>query len=99
MAEAHDIEAVVFDILGTMVDEPGGLRAAIRDAVPASDDASVARLLTVWQELQSRESPREARECGNGIVPRFQALTPRWPVELVAALTVTKHRRTWPQPH
>lgn len=50
MAETYDIEVVVFDVLGTMVDEPGGLRAAIRDAVPASDDASVDHLLTFWQE-------------------------------------------------
>ncbi|WP_199435314.1 haloacid dehalogenase type II [Qaidamihabitans albus] len=57
MAQIRDIEAVVFDVLGTMVDEPGGLRAEIRDAIPASDDASVDELLTVWQEhveLQQR---------------------------------------------
>ncbi|MGP4048014.1 haloacid dehalogenase type II [Streptomyces sp. 2A115] len=50
MAEACDIEVVVFDVLGTVVDEPGGLRAAVREAVPASDDASVDQLLTVWQK-------------------------------------------------
>ena len=50
MLEAPDIEVVVFDVLGTMVDEPGGLRAAIRDAVPGSDDAFVNQMLSVWQE-------------------------------------------------
>jgi 2-haloacid dehalogenase len=55
-----DIEVVVFDVLGTMVDEPGGLRAAIRGAVPAADDASVDRLLTVWQGHVEREQRRIA---------------------------------------
>ncbi|MEV0555624.1 haloacid dehalogenase type II [Streptomyces sp. NPDC050597] len=62
MAEACDIEVVVFDILGTMVDEPGGLRAVIREAVPASDDASVDQLLTVWRNHVEREQQRIARE-------------------------------------
>ncbi|MEU6715342.1 haloacid dehalogenase type II [Nonomuraea sp. NPDC046802] len=50
MAEIRDIEVVVFDVLGTLVDEPGGLRAAVRDAVSASDDASVDVLVTLWQQ-------------------------------------------------
>ncbi|MCT2591640.1 haloacid dehalogenase type II [Streptomyces sp. N2-109] len=62
MAEACDIEVVVFDILGTMVDEPGGLRAALRDALPASDapsaTVSVEQLLTVWQEHVEHEQQR-----------------------------------------
>lgn len=62
MAEAHDIEVVVFDVLGTMVDEPGGLRAAIRDAVPGSDDASVDQLLTVWREHVEHEQQRIEEE-------------------------------------
>jgi len=49
MAEIRDIEVVVFDILGTLVDEASGLRAAIREAVPEPDDASVDQLLTLWQ--------------------------------------------------
>jgi 2-haloacid dehalogenase len=62
MADACDIEVVVFDVLGTMVDEPGGLRAAIRDAVPASDDASVDQLLTVWREHVEHEQQRIEEE-------------------------------------
>lgn len=62
MAEACDIEVVVFDVLGTMVDEPGGLRAAIRDAVPASDDASVDQLLSVWREHVEHEQRRIEEE-------------------------------------
>lgn len=38
-----------------MVDEPGGLRAAIRDAVPASHAASVDQLLGVWHEYVERQ--------------------------------------------
>lgn len=62
MAEAYGIEVVVFDILGTMVDEPGGLRAAIRDAVPGVDDTSVEQLLTVWRDHVEREQQRIAEE-------------------------------------
>lgn len=53
-----DIEVVVFDVLGTLVDEPSGLRAEIRDAVPASDDASIDELLTMWQEQVELEQQR-----------------------------------------
>ncbi|MFI6279823.1 haloacid dehalogenase type II [Streptomyces sp. NPDC050988] len=62
MAEAYGVEVVVFDILGTMVDEPAGLRAAIRDAVPAADDASVEQLLTVWRDHVEREQQRIAEK-------------------------------------
>ena len=58
MAEVGDIEVIVFDVLGTLVDEPGGLRAAIREAVPASDDATVDELLTAWQQHVELEQQR-----------------------------------------
>ncbi|KIF75082.1 HAD family hydrolase [Streptomyces sp. 150FB] len=57
----RDIEAVVFDVLGTLVDEHGGLRAEIRDALPAPDDASVDELLTLWQRHLAREQQRIER--------------------------------------
>lgn len=65
-----DIDVVVFDILGTLVDEPGGLRAEIRDALPASDggsddgsdDDSVDELLAVWQ----RHVESAQRRIGQG---------------------------------
>lgn len=68
MAEASDIEVVVFDVLGTMVDERGGLGAAVRDAVPAYDDASVDELVDVWLEHVEREQQRiedESRAYAN----------------------------------
>ncbi|MGW5645641.1 haloacid dehalogenase type II [Saccharopolyspora sp. NPDC003752] len=61
MAEIRDVEVVVFDVLGTLVDEPSGLRAAIREAVPASDDAAVDELLASWLEHVEREQQRIAQ--------------------------------------
>ncbi|MBR8641300.1 haloacid dehalogenase type II [Streptomyces tuirus] len=58
MAEIRGIEAVVFDVLGTLVDEPRGLRAAIREATPASDDAVVDELVTSWQQHGERQQQR-----------------------------------------
>jgi 2-haloacid dehalogenase len=58
MVEIFDIEVVVFDVLGTLVDEPSGLRAEIRDAVPASDHASVDELLALWQQHRELEQQR-----------------------------------------
>lgn len=58
MADADAIEVIVFDVLGTMVDEPGGLRTAIRETVTASDDASADQLLTVWQNHVEHEQQR-----------------------------------------
>ncbi|MFC4561099.1 haloacid dehalogenase type II [Nocardiopsis mangrovi] len=69
MAEIRDmdIDVVVFDVLGTLVDEPGGLRTAIRDAVSAPDDASggaaetsVDELLLLWQRHIEDEQRRIA---------------------------------------
>ncbi|NGO67677.1 haloacid dehalogenase type II [Streptomyces boncukensis] len=58
MAGIRDIEVVVFDVLGTMIDEPGGLRAALREAAPASDEAALDGLLAVWQGHVEREQRR-----------------------------------------
>jgi 2-haloacid dehalogenase len=58
VGEICDIEVVVFDVLGTLVDEPSGLRAEIRAAVPAADDASVDALLTSWQQHLELEQQR-----------------------------------------
>ncbi|ATL71929.1 haloacid dehalogenase type II [Nocardia terpenica] len=58
MAGICDIEVVVFDVLGTLVDEASGVRAALRDAVPAADDAVLDELLTVWQQHVEFEQQR-----------------------------------------
>ncbi|MBF6061436.1 haloacid dehalogenase type II [Nocardia terpenica] len=58
MAGICDIEVVVFDVLGTLVDEASGVRAALRDAVPAADDAALDELLAVWQQHVEFEQQR-----------------------------------------
>jgi 2-haloacid dehalogenase len=41
-----------------MVDEPGGLRTAIHEAVPGVVDVDADRLLAEWQEHVEREQRR-----------------------------------------
>ncbi|MFF1269889.1 haloacid dehalogenase type II [Streptomyces anulatus] len=57
MAELK-IDAVVFDVLGTLVDEPAGLRAGIRALTPSPDAAGTERLLLLWQRYIEREQRR-----------------------------------------
>ncbi|WP_448712891.1 haloacid dehalogenase type II [Microbacterium profundi] len=44
-----DVDLVVFDVLGTLVDEPTGLRTAIREAFPHADASEVRSLAESWQ--------------------------------------------------
>ncbi|WP_432166571.1 haloacid dehalogenase type II [Streptomyces sp. bgisy031] len=53
-----EIGAVVFDVLGTLVDEPAGIRNGIRALEPSLDDPSVEQLLSLWQEHIEREQRR-----------------------------------------
>ncbi|MFJ9174416.1 haloacid dehalogenase type II [Streptomyces sp. NPDC102360] len=57
-----EIDALVFDVLGTLVDEPAGIRAGIRQLVPALADsdseAEVDKLLALWQQHIEREQQR-----------------------------------------
>ncbi|MEU6117343.1 haloacid dehalogenase type II [Streptomyces sp. NPDC047117] len=53
-----EIDAVVFDVLGTLVDEPAGLRAGIRALDRSLDDAGTERLLSLWQRHIEREQRR-----------------------------------------
>jgi 2-haloacid dehalogenase len=46
---ASNIDAVVVDVLGTLVDEPAGIRAGIRNLDPSLDDLAVDDLLQRWQ--------------------------------------------------
>ncbi|MGW7589250.1 haloacid dehalogenase type II [Streptomyces sp. f51] len=54
------IDAVVFDVLGTLVDEPSGLRAGIGALTPspALDSPGTERLLLLWQRHIEREQRR-----------------------------------------
>ncbi|MEU5061554.1 MULTISPECIES: haloacid dehalogenase type II [unclassified Streptomyces] len=53
-----EIDAVVFDVLGTLVDEPAGIRNGIRELDPSLDDLSVERLFSLWQQHIEREQRR-----------------------------------------
>lgn len=48
MTSHHDIDVVVFDILGTMVDEPGGVRRGLRALLPDTDGARTSELVETW---------------------------------------------------
>ncbi len=43
-----EVEVVVFDVLGTLVDEPAGLRAGLRAALPAVSETEQDGLLERW---------------------------------------------------
>lgn len=51
-------DALVFDVLGTLVDEPAGLRAGIRAFDPSLDEPGVERLLARWQRHVEEEQRR-----------------------------------------
>ncbi|QHC23209.1 haloacid dehalogenase type II [Streptomyces sp. GS7] len=53
-----EIDAVVLDVLGTLVDEPAGIRAGIRELDPSLDDPRIEQLLTLWQEHIDHEQRR-----------------------------------------
>ncbi|WEV25301.1 haloacid dehalogenase type II [Streptomyces sp. 71268] len=52
------IDALVFDVLGTLVDEPRGLRTGLRRLAPTHDEAETERLLTLWQRHIERQQRR-----------------------------------------
>ncbi|MFE6997192.1 haloacid dehalogenase type II [Microbacterium sp. NPDC057659] len=53
----HGIEVVVFDVLGTLVDEPGGLAAQIA----ATGEEDPARWVDDWQQYVADQQARIAR--------------------------------------
>ncbi|MGP4016011.1 haloacid dehalogenase type II [Saccharopolyspora sp. 5N708] len=55
------IEAVVVDVLGTLVDEPAGLRAGIRTIAPSVDETGLEELLGLWQRHIEQEQQRILR--------------------------------------
>jgi 2-haloacid dehalogenase len=77
------VDAVVFDVLGTLVDEPAGLRAGIAAAAPALDVTSVEELLGVWQHHIAREQER--------IVAGQRSFVPSEVLDAEAAALVAQH--------
>ncbi|MDX3802221.1 haloacid dehalogenase type II [Streptomyces sp. AK04-3B] len=53
-----EIDAIVFDVLGTLVDEPAGIRAGIRALDPSLDDPRIEQLSLLWQQHIAREQRR-----------------------------------------
>lgn len=49
MQPMPEVDVIVFDVLGTLVDEPEGLRAAIREATSNADAGAIQILLEAWQ--------------------------------------------------
>ncbi|MDP3949219.1 haloacid dehalogenase type II [Microbacterium sp.] len=61
MLQPTDIDVVVFDVLGTLVDEPRGLRSAIREAFPQADARQVQSLTESWQRYIADQQAEIAR--------------------------------------
>ncbi|MFD3523114.1 haloacid dehalogenase type II [Streptomyces sp. NPDC058653] len=83
MPEIRDIDVVVFDVLGTLVDEPSGLRTEIRAALPEAADAAVDELLVLWQ----RHVEAEQRRIAQGLRPYANSGT----IDAEAARRVAEH--------
>lgn len=82
MPSQADIDFVVFDILGTLVNEPGGLHNSVRELAPAGGGGRVDDLVEVWQSYvadQQREILDGRRPYANSDVVDREA------AELVAA--------------
>lgn len=60
-----EIDAVVIDVLGTLVDEPAGLRAGLRELAPSLDGSGIEKLLALWQQHIAREQ----RDVVDGVRP------------------------------
>ncbi|OEV10031.1 haloacid dehalogenase type II [Streptomyces nanshensis] len=61
MAGIHDIEVVVFDVLGTLIDEESGFRAEVQAMADASAAADAEDLLALWLRRRESEERRVRR--------------------------------------
>ncbi|MYX96848.1 haloacid dehalogenase type II [Streptomyces sp. SID486] len=53
-----EIDAIVFDVLGTLVDEPTGIGDGIRELDLSLDEPGIERLVSLWQQHVGREQRR-----------------------------------------
>lgn len=58
--DVTDFDVIVFDVLGTLVDEPTGLQSAIRAAVPTASPDTVEALTDHWQRYIAEQQSRIA---------------------------------------
>lgn len=78
MSSHPNIDVIVFDILGTMVDQPGGIRRGVRTLLPDIDDARTGELVEVWQghvDEQQQEVLAGRRSYANSTVIDLAAAT------------------------
>lgn len=78
MTSRPDLEVIVFDILGTMVDEPSGIRRGLRTLLPDVDDARTSELVALWQrhvDEQQREVLAGRRPYAGSTVIDLEAAT------------------------
>ena len=78
MTARPDIDVIVFDILGTMVDEPGGIIRGVRALLPNVDDETASELVAVWHshvDEQQREVLAGRRPYANSTVIDLEAAT------------------------
>lgn len=109
IARPFPIEAVVFDVLGTLVDEPAGIRSAIAAAAPSLDGPAVEELLGLWQDHVAREQQRivdGARPFvpsdvvdaeAAALVAQRAGVTD--PAAVTTLATVTERLSPWPDAH
>lgn len=82
MSDFGDIDAVVFDVLGTMVDEPSGLRSAIAEAAPSCGGAALDALVATWQ--------RHVESAQHAIAQGHRAYAPSGVIDAEAAERVVE---------
>jgi 2-haloacid dehalogenase len=101
-----DVDVIVFDILGTMVDEPSGIRRGLRTLLPSLDEAGTNELLAVWHghvEEQQREVLAAHRPYASSTVidleaaDRVAAAAAIRDVDAIRALAASAQRlEPWP---
>ncbi len=78
MTSPPDVDVIVFDVLGTMVDEPGGIGRGIRTLLPGIDDAGTRELVEVWNrhvDEQQQEMLAGRRPYASSTVIDLEAAT------------------------
>ena len=78
MTSHPDVDVIVFDILGTMVDEPSGISRGVRALLPNIDDETTSELVAVWHrhvDEQQREVLAGRRPYVNSTVIDLEAAT------------------------
>jgi 2-haloacid dehalogenase len=98
----RDIDTLVFDILGTLVDHTAGLRAALAERVPAGDVDDLVALWSATVGAAHRRIVDGEREYATGAVldrEAAHAVTDRAGLDagaVDALVRAAEHRPAWP---